>query len=308
MLRVWNLSLLCATFSLTILGHVPHPLGRARVGARVQRRRHRRLAPHVLRRSSWPSPSGSSAGGATASARRAASTRRSRARARSSPTTCCSPPSPSWCCSARCSRCWPRSSQDRPVTVGPPYFDRMTTPDRHRAAVPHGGRAGAAVAQGVGRGAVAAAAVAGVGRRAHARSSPSRSAPGAWRPIAHLRPRRVRRRRRAPPGGAGHPPPGLARVPRSHQRRDDRAPRRGGRRRGHRRLGQLRARGRGPLRAGARPAWSAATRSPTSTPDEVQERNRLATKVRGPDRRRQGLRAGAVAVPRLRSADRRRRR
>ena len=33
---------------------------------------------------------------------------------------------------------------------------------------------------------------------------------------------------------------------------------------------------------------------------EVQERNRLATKVRGPGRRRQGLRAGAVAVPRLR--------
>ena len=37
MLRVWNLSLLCATFSLTILGHVPHPLGRARLGPRLHR-------------------------------------------------------------------------------------------------------------------------------------------------------------------------------------------------------------------------------------------------------------------------------
>ena len=49
MLRVWNLSLLCATFSLTILGHLPHPLGRARVRPRLQRQRHRCVAPHVLR-------------------------------------------------------------------------------------------------------------------------------------------------------------------------------------------------------------------------------------------------------------------
>ena len=37
MLRVWNLSLLCATFSPHHPRHVPHPLGRARLGARVHR-------------------------------------------------------------------------------------------------------------------------------------------------------------------------------------------------------------------------------------------------------------------------------
>ena len=42
MLRVWNLSLLCATFSLTILGTFLTRSGRARVGARLQRQRHRR--------------------------------------------------------------------------------------------------------------------------------------------------------------------------------------------------------------------------------------------------------------------------
>ena len=45
MLRVWNLSLLCATFSLTILGTFLTRSGRARVGPRLQRQRHRRLAP-----------------------------------------------------------------------------------------------------------------------------------------------------------------------------------------------------------------------------------------------------------------------
>jgi cytochrome c-type biogenesis protein CcmF len=79
MLRVWNLSLLLATFSLTILG-------------------------------TFLTRSGSSAGVATSSAHRGASTRRCRARARSSPTTCCSPRSRSWCCSAPCSHSSPKPS------------------------------------------------------------------------------------------------------------------------------------------------------------------------------------------------------
>ena len=49
MLRVWNLSLLCATFSLTILGTFLTRSGRARVRPRLQRQRHRRLAADVLR-------------------------------------------------------------------------------------------------------------------------------------------------------------------------------------------------------------------------------------------------------------------
>ena len=44
MLRVWNLSLLCATFSLTILGTFLTRSRRPRVGARLHRQRHRHLA------------------------------------------------------------------------------------------------------------------------------------------------------------------------------------------------------------------------------------------------------------------------
>ena len=38
--------------------------------------------------------------------------------------------------------------QDKQITVGEPYFTRLGVPDRYRAAVPHGGRSGAAVARG----------------------------------------------------------------------------------------------------------------------------------------------------------------
>ena len=49
MLRVWNLSLVLATFCLTILGHVPHPFGRRQLGARVLAVADRAVAAHVPR-------------------------------------------------------------------------------------------------------------------------------------------------------------------------------------------------------------------------------------------------------------------
>ena len=104
MLRVWNLSLLCATFALTILGTFltrsgvldsVHAFTESAIGPAflgffaADRRRHRRA--HRL-------------AGRPAAVARADRLARSPARARSSPTTCCSPRSPSSCCSARCSR------------------------------------------------------------------------------------------------------------------------------------------------------------------------------------------------------------
>ena len=41
MLRVWNLSLLCATFALDDPGHLPDPIGGARLGPRLHRVGHR---------------------------------------------------------------------------------------------------------------------------------------------------------------------------------------------------------------------------------------------------------------------------
>ena len=52
---------------------------------------------------------------------------------------------------------------DRPVTVGAPYFNRMTVPLGPRAPLPDGGRAGAAVAQGVAGGVGPAPVVASMG-------------------------------------------------------------------------------------------------------------------------------------------------
>ena len=72
--------------------------------------------------------------------------------------------------------------------------------------------------------------------------------PGARRPgpgpAPGVRARRVRSRRGRAPGGAGHPPTGVARAGRAHQRRDDGAPRRGDRGRRPGRVGQLRHRAR----------------------------------------------------------------
>ena len=151
MLRVWNLSLLCATFSLTILGTFltrsgvldsVHAFTESRASARASSR---------SSRSSCSVRSGSSAGAAIGCARPARSTRPSRVRARSSPTTCCSPRSRSSCCSAPCSRSCVEAVNGERISVGRAVLRPDDDADRHRAAVPHGGRAGAAVAQGVGR-------------------------------------------------------------------------------------------------------------------------------------------------------------
>ena len=70
MLRVWNLSLLCATFCAHDPRHVPHPL--AACSTRCTRSPSRRIGAVPARRSSRsssPSRSGSSAGAATGCAR-----------------------------------------------------------------------------------------------------------------------------------------------------------------------------------------------------------------------------------------------
>ena len=103
LLRIWNLSLVVATFSLTILGTF---LTRSGVIESV----HVVLGVRPSARSCWVSSVwscsrgwDSSPGGVIACARRAASTRPSAGRARSWPTTSCSSASPS-------SSCWERSS------------------------------------------------------------------------------------------------------------------------------------------------------------------------------------------------------
>ena len=104
MLRVWNLSLVIATFCLTILGTFLTRSGVIDSVHAFTAVRHRSVAARVPRRSSPRPASGSSRGAATSCARRAASTPRCRASRRSSPTTCCSRRSRSSCCSAPCSR------------------------------------------------------------------------------------------------------------------------------------------------------------------------------------------------------------
>ena len=76
MLRVWNLSLLCATFSLTILGTFITRSGRARQRARLHRVRHRPGDPRLLRAHRRRDHRAHRAGGATGSDRPGASTRR----------------------------------------------------------------------------------------------------------------------------------------------------------------------------------------------------------------------------------------
>ena len=69
--------------------------------------------------------------------------------------------------------------QDRRTVVGAPYFDRLSMPIGIALAVPDGRRAGAAVAQGVDGVAARPVVLAGVVRRRRARVSPSSSAPRA---------------------------------------------------------------------------------------------------------------------------------
>ena len=182
MLRVWNLSLLLATFSLTILGTFLTRSRRARLGARVHRVAHRPGDPRRSSRSSWPSASASSAGGATGCARRAPSTRRC---PREGAFLANNVLFAAFAFVVLLGTVFPlivEALERRPhlgrAAVLRPHDDA----DRLRAAVPHGGGAGAAVAQGV------AASCCGTGcsgRRGPARSSWSCSrgarACGAWR-------------------------------------------------------------------------------------------------------------------------------
>ena len=118
---------------------------------------------------------------------------------------------------------------DRRGDAGPPHRGRgavlrpVVDPDRHHAAVPDGGGARAAVAQGQSqellRERLFWPAWCGAGVLAVRRDPGCRRVGAAGR----VRARRVRRRCRAATGGARHTPPGLARAGRARQRRHDRA-------------------------------------------------------------------------------------
>ena len=128
MLRVWNLSLVIATFCLTILGtfltrsgvlNSVHTFSTSSIGPWLLTflgvcARGRRRPDRVARR---PAPIA-----------RAASIRRCRARPRSCSTTCCSRASRSSCSPARCSRCSSQALQNKQITVGEPYFDKLGVP------------------------------------------------------------------------------------------------------------------------------------------------------------------------------------
>ena len=211
MLRVWNLSLSCATFCLTILGTFLTRSGVLDSVHAFSAVEHRRRRSSRSSRWSSPSASGSSPGGAIGCARRGASTRRSRGRARSWPTTCCSPPSRSWCCSAPSSRCSSRRCSNEQISVGRAVLRPHDRADRAGAAVPDGRRARAAVAHGVGAGAAPPPAVAGLDRGADPRRLRRLRRPGR-RPARRLRPRRLRRGRHRPPvrpRRRRHPPGGI---------------------------------------------------------------------------------------------------
>ena len=187
MLRVWNLSLLCATFSLTILGtfltrsgvlESVHAFSDSDIGIWLltffgaRRRRHPR--PHRLARRSPPlaGPHRLAALPRRRVPRQQRALRRLRLRRAPRhrvPVARGGPPGPAG-------------------HGGPALLRSDDHADRHRPAVPDGRRARAAVAQGLHRAALAAARVAGVGGRAHAvhgrgaraRAAGPRSSPSGW--------------------------------------------------------------------------------------------------------------------------------
>ena len=136
--------------------------------------------------------------------------------------------------------------------------------DRDRAAVPDGGGAGAAVAQGVAGAAARPVVLAGVVRRARAgrRRRRRRRRMGA---AGRVRPRRLRRRSGTASARVGHPAAGLARADGTRQRRDDRAPRRDRRRRRARGVERLHQVGRDHAAAPASRSRGRGTRSSSST-------------------------------------------
>ena len=153
MLRVWNLSLLCATFSPHDPRHLPHPVGRPRLGARLHRVARSARCCWASSRWSWLVVGGADRLAGRPAAR--AGPHRLAAvagRARSWSTTCCSP---AFAFVVLLGHGVPadrrgHSNGDR-LSVGAPVLRPHDDADRLRAAVPDGGRPGAAVAQGVGR-------------------------------------------------------------------------------------------------------------------------------------------------------------
>ncbi len=208
MLRVWNLSLVCATFSLTILGTF---LTRSGVIASVHaftEGEHRGVAARLLRPHGGRDARADRVAGRPAALARHASTRRCRARAPSSPTTCCSRASPSWCCSAPSSRSWSRRRNDDQLSVGSPYFDRMTIPIGLTLLFLMAVAPVLPWRKASHRGALGAPVLAGVGGRRRGRRAPCCSAPGGsprcWRSGSAASPRaRPCARSCWPPGARG---------------------------------------------------------------------------------------------------------
>ena len=270
MLRVWNLSLLCATFSLTILGtfltrsgvlESVHAFSDSDIGAWLlsffglivavtlgligwrgdRLRSPGRIDSPVL------------AGGRLPRQQRAL--RRLRVRRAAGHGVPAHRRGPQ------------RPGRDRRPAVLQPHDGA----DRHRPAVPDGGRPGAPVAEGVHASCWRSGCSGRRGRRDRARRHGRASAPAAWARSSPSGSAPSPAGRGPPPGRAGHPPPGLARLRRPHQRRHDRPPRRGHRRRGHRRPTATTSRRSRPATSRGRPARSAATRSPTCGTDVVEE-------------------------------------
>ena len=272
MLRVWNLSLLVATFSLTILGTFltrsgvlssVHAFGDGPVGAYllgVLRARRRRVA------------GADRAGAATGCA---------------SPGAIDSPVSREGAFLANnvlftvfafvvlLGTVFPllvEALQDRRTVVGAPYFDRLTMPIGLVLLFLMAVAPGAAVAQGQPASCCASGCS---GRRgaAPARSrSPSSLGADRLGAARRVRPRRLGRRLGAAPARAGHPPPGLARPRRAGQRRHDRAPRRDPHRRRPGRVEQLHPLGDAGARRRRAAVAGAGTRSSCSEPVARDER------------------------------------
>ena len=212
--------------------HVSHALRGARVGSRLQRRRHRRVAPQLLcshRRGHTRVDRVARRQAAFAGPDRLAPVSRGRV-----------PRQQRVVRGLRVRRaarhCVPTDRRGTPGTRcgrGPAVLQSDDRADRHRLAVHDGGGPGSALAQGLWGGAVAAAALArlvGRDRRCgHRRARSTRPGHG-----PHVRLGRLRRWGRVASGRAGHETPRLAGVRRPHERRDDRAPRRGDHRRRHR--------------------------------------------------------------------------
>ena len=270
MLRVWNISLLVATFALTILGTFLTRVGRAHERARVQQRPDRAV------------PARRSSASIVVVSLALIAWRGDRLR---SPGAIDSPVSREGAFLANnvmftvfafvvlLGTVFPlivEALQDRQIAVGAPFFDRLSHADRAHAAVPDGGRPGAAVAQGERRAAARPAVLAGVVRRRCARRSPSLVGADGLAPLlafglggfaagAALRQLVLATRRQ---GWRGPGRPG--------QRRDDRPPRRDHHRRRARRVEQLHPLGEISLDAGRAGRRTAGTRSSSSTSRRVR--------------------------------------